>query len=344
MINTISINLSGLNLNNYMNLNSSETKVETGGFLEELFKILLENQKNPDFENIIFTSFLPFSMWTSPVITNLDKFFENMKTQMDGLNSLYELFKSGGVGLNDIFESLKIANKDNQNFYATDNHTENFLVNLEKNNIEDIFRSITSQKDKNAVEMSSLIFSKEVDKITEALNSIKHNLIHVESLKNEKATMNENQIREHQKINSENLSSQVNINSIDSLQYNSNQQKAELPSIRLHEIPDIIFKALSTSQKTLIVQLEPPELGKILIKLSMDSSGIKADMRVDYPHVKEMLTNLIPEIKSNLQSSGVKISDFLLDLTRDQRGYSDSYYGQGQKKYKENQKFYEYFA
>jgi len=71
----------------------------------------------------------------------------------------------------------------------------------------------------------------------------------------------------------------------------------------------------------------------------MDSSGIKADMKVDYPHIKEMITGLIPEIKSNLESRGVKVSDFLLDLTKDHRGYGDSYNGQSQQKYKGNQKF-----
>jgi flagellar hook-length control protein FliK len=124
----------------------------------------------------------------------------------------------------------------------------------------------------------------------------------------------------------------------------NNLQKIELPFTRLLEISNIIFKALSNSSKTLIVHLEPPELGKILIKLSMDSAGIKADMKVDYPYVKEALTALIPEIKNNLQSSGVKISDFLLDLMRDYRGYSDSYNNQGQRKNKNTQKFFEYFA
>ncbi len=344
MINTININLSGLNLNNYSNPNLSETKLEIEGFLKELFKMLLENQKNPDSGNIIFTPFLPFSMLTSQDIANLDKFFENMKIQKEGLYSLYELLKSGQVELNDVLESLKLASKDNQNFSATDNSTENVLINLEKNNIKEIFKIITSQKNKNSLEMSSSISNKEIEKITETSDSIKNNLISIESLKNEKVTIDENQIIKHQKINSENLSSQLNLNSTETLQYNNIQQKAELPLTKLNEIPDIIFKALSTSQKTLIVHLEPPELGKILIKLSMDSSGVRADMKVDYPHVKEMLTNLIPEIKNNLQSSGVKISDFLLDLTRDQKGYSDSSYGQGQRKNKNNQKFYEYFA
>jgi len=123
-----------------------------------------------------------------------------------------------------------------------------------------------------------------------------------------------------------------------------NPQKIELPVSNIQNLSDIVFKSVSTSQKSITVQLEPPELGKILIRISMDSSGIKADMKVDYPHIKEMITGLIPEIKSNLESRGVKVSDFLLDLTKDHRGYSDSYNGQGQQKYKGNQKFFEYFA
>lgn len=120
-------------------------------------------------------------------------------------------------------------------------------------------------------------------------------------------------------------------------------KKVELFTVRFQEISDILLKAISNSQKTITVQLEPPELGRILIKLTMDSSGIKADMKVDNPHVKEMIAGLIPEIKSSLQSSGVKLSDFILDLMRDTQ--EDSAYNQhGQKKYKGNQKFFEYFA
>ncbi|HQA04466.1 MAG TPA: flagellar hook-length control protein FliK, partial [Thermodesulfovibrio thiophilus] len=123
-----------------------------------------------------------------------------------------------------------------------------------------------------------------------------------------------------------------------------NPQKIELPVSNIQNLSDIVFKSVSTSQKSITIQLEPPELGKILIRISMDSSGIKADMKVDYPHIKEMITGLIPEIKSNLESRGVKVSDFLLDLTKDHPGYGDSYNGQGQQKYKGNQKFFEYFA
>uniref|UniRef100_A0A7C4EN83 Flagellar hook-length control protein FliK n=1 Tax=Thermodesulfovibrio aggregans TaxID=86166 RepID=A0A7C4EN83_9BACT len=120
--------------------------------------------------------------------------------------------------------------------------------------------------------------------------------------------------------------------------------KIELPVTRLNEVSDIMLKTIASSRKTITVQLEPPELGTILLRLSMESEGIKAHMRVDSPNVKEMLAGLIPEIKSNLEATGVKINDFILDLKKDNQAYSDSYNGQGQKKYNGNQKFFEYFA
>lgn len=341
MINAININLNGLSLNN-KSLTLSETKGDIEGFLKELFKILLENQKNLDSENITFTPFLPFPMLTSQNIANLDNLFENMKIQKEGLNSLYELIKLGQVDLNNALESLKITSKDNPISSILENLTEKVSINLEKNNIKDIFKIINTQK--NSSELSSLDLNKESKNIMETSDSIKNILINMDSFNNEKSTINDLQRDKNQKINSENLLPKINLNSAESVQYDNIKQKPELPVIKLNEVSDIIFRAASNSQKTLIVQLEPPELGKILIKLSMDSSGVRADMKVDYPHVKEILTNLIPEIKSNLQSSGVKISDFLLDLTRDQKGYSDSPYGQGQKKNKDNQKFFEYFA
>ncbi len=344
MINTINLNISGLILNNDMNLNLSETKTEIEGFLSELFRIFLENQKNLNFENITLAPLLPFNILTSQEISNLDNLFENIKIQNEGLNSLYELIKSGQVDLNNALESLKIISKDNSISSIIEDLTEKVSINLDKNNIKDIFKTINAQNDNNSLELSSLNLNKESNNKMEISDSIKNNLINMESLKNEKTTVDDIQREKNQKINSENLLPKINLNSVESVQYDNIKQKHEIPVIKLNEISDIIFRAVSNSQKTLIVQLEPPELGKILIKLSMDSSGVRADMKVDYPHVKEMLTNLIPEIKSNLQSSGVKISDFLLDLTRDQKGYSDSPYGQGQKKNKDNQKFFEYFA
>lgn len=116
----------------------------------------------------------------------------------------------------------------------------------------------------------------------------------------------------------------------------------EIPTFRLSEIAEAITKTLSTQNRTLVVQLEPPELGKIMIKLTLDNNGLRADLRVDYLHVKEMITGLIPEIKSNLQSSGIRLSDFVLDLMRDHREYRDS--SQGQKRNRGNHRFIEYFA
>ncbi|GEM_PF-702440 len=120
--------------------------------------------------------------------------------------------------------------------------------------------------------------------------------------------------------------------------------KIELPVTKLHEVSDIMLKTIVSSRKTITVQLEPPELGTILLRLSIEREGIKAHMRVDSPNVKEMLAGLIPEIKSNLEATGVKINDFILDLKKDNQAYSNSYNGQGQKKYNGNQKFFEYFA
>lgn len=341
MIHTININLNGLNFNANKSLTSSQNNIDFENFLNELFKLFFENKTSTDMENILFIPFFPAQVLTPQNIDDLGKIFETLKLQSEGLNTLHELIKSGQFELNTILEKFKI--NGNNKICLINELSEAFSVNLEKNSVKDLLKDLTSKKDIADLESLPNNLNKESHKLEDSTDSIL-NLINTESLKNEKTKINEINLNKEQKINNECLSSQINLNSGESIQNNNIQQKIELPLTKLNEIPDIIFKALFTSQKTLIVQLEPPELGKILIKLSMDSSGIKADMKVDYPYVKEMLTNLIPEIKSNLQSSGVKISDFLLDLTRDHKGYSDSYYGQGQKKYKENQKFYEYFA
>ncbi|GAQ94440.1 hook-length control protein FliK [Thermodesulfovibrio aggregans] len=340
MILPTNIDMNSLNL---INQNSTASTKQLAGFediLNELFKILFENQKNSTNNSVNYNFFVfPFPFLQTQEITFTQTQIEQLPQDLK--LSLLNLFKSGQIDMKELKSVL-------QNLHLNKSEFQNLI---EKIDLKNLSNQVNNQTDDSVNQLNSLeplkarlSHSLELSKLDQNEFPVKDSVVINESTS--KNQSNNSKILIEKSLTIENDTKLNIFHTIQSKSSDINdvQQKVELPFTQLKEISNIVFKALSNSQKTLIVQLEPPELGKILIKLSMDNAGIRADMKVDYPHVKEALTGLIPEIKSNLQSSGVKVSDFLLDLMKENRGYSDSYNGQGQRKHKGNQKFFEYFV
>ncbi len=335
MINGVNIKLSQINLIKENSLNQNETKAEIESFLKDFLNLLSEGEKSANLGSLLFVPFMPFTpleLQNFSHLENLMKNFENLKEELIPLYRIITIDKGENI---DITNTMKLRGEINPSLIPSNRKDERILINS-LDNLEEVIKNTQIFKEENSSIKS--LFKLESEPLLD--NKQKSNFINLEYLNNEKESLIDTVKAREQKTNNNTFShlsnSHTNITQID------NSQKAALPITRLHEISDIIFKGFFNSQKTLVVHLEPPELGKILIKLSMETSGIKAEMRVDYPQVKEMITNLIPEIKSNLQSSGIKVSDFLLDSNREYKGYYDT--SSGQKKNKREQKFLEYFA
>ncbi len=121
---------------------------------------------------------------------------------------------------------------------------------------------------------------------------------------------------------------------------------------RLNEISEPIMKTLGAGDKHLIIRLEPPDLGSIHIKLRIDNSGVlRADFRVDSNVVRDLFSAAMPQIKASLENSGIKVSDFFVDVKEDY--YSDSGKRQQQEDANQHQqkqnkqqkhRFFDYFA
>ncbi len=117
---------------------------------------------------------------------------------------------------------------------------------------------------------------------------------------------------------------------------------------RLNELSEVMEKTVKAGDKHLIIKLEPPDMGSIQIKLRMDNGMLRADLKVDSPAVKDMFSMAIPQIKTSLEDSGIKVSDFFVDVKEDY--YSDS--GKRQqddashqnKHNKKQENFFDYFA
>lgn len=352
MMLTGNINLDALNL---IKTQVAVTNNSTGfdDLFKELLKLFLENKdistdisadNNPfvlpfvSLQNLLFQDFTNFQ-----ALSQSSEFSSELKASLS-------LLQSGQIDIKELSSLLQNLKSQNNRNEILDGK---ILLNKESPHssslkLSEVVQTYSNKGNSEQLLFNSESFSSSQGKLSaESPSTLLLNIVKTcsESSGNNSDFQNIHMIKKT--FNKEELSSQLNI--FHNIQEKNNeikdaQQKIELPFTRLKEVSDIVFKALSSSQKTIIVQLEPPELGKILIKLSMDNSGLRADMKVDYPHVKEALSGLIPEIKSNLESTGLKVSDFLLDLMKDNRGYSDSYNGQGQRKYRGNQKFFEYFV
>lgn len=342
MIMNVNINLNAVELTK-MQAQAGEGEKFFDIVLNELFNLLTENKELASDSSLMIMPYGIFSFMpllaeqqnlTSLIAGNIDS-KENLKSV------LLELIQSGASATD--VESFLQKLKD-----------QNLQYNLpESKNYSEIINSIkSSHRDVDTLDIHKLIekltangedkgLTKSLLAETGKTVSKEENFKGMFSILKDAEMLNLREKAEEKSLKAEFTTTLGN----SEISKNGNSdQKIQLPITRLQDISNIMFKALSASQKTLTIQLEPPEMGRILIKLFWENGAVRADMKVDYPHVKEMLTGLIPEIRSNLQSSGVKVSDFLLDLSREQRGYSDSYNGQGQRRYRGNQKFFEYIA
>jgi flagellar hook-length control protein FliK len=116
---------------------------------------------------------------------------------------------------------------------------------------------------------------------------------------------------------------------------------------RLHELGEVMEKTVRSGDKHLIIKIEPPDLGSIQIKLRIDNGILRADLKVDSPVVKDLFSMAIPQIKTSLEDSGIKVSDFFVDVKEDY--YSDSRRqqddtNQHNKQNKKQENFFDYFA
>lgn len=125
-----------------------------------------------------------------------------------------------------------------------------------------------------------------------------------------------------------------------------------LPLHRVNELGEAAAKAAEAGTRNLIVKLDPPDLGSIQIKLRIENGVLTADIRVESSAVKEMLSLAVPQIRSSLEDSGIRVGEMWVDHKedsysdgRDRQGSADQQRGRQQKQDREEHpRFFEYFA
>ena len=104
-----------------------------------------------------------------------------------------------------------------------------------------------------------------------------------------------------------------------------------VPVNRLTSLDAVISKAVDSGQKNLVIRIDPPELGSMHIRLSLDNGVLKADVRVDSGSIKDSFNLALPQIKTSLENAGIKVSEFHVDVREDQYRNGQERNNQGQQ-------------
>jgi flagellar hook-length control protein FliK len=83
---------------------------------------------------------------------------------------------------------------------------------------------------------------------------------------------------------------------------------------RIGELGEPIMKTIGAGEKYLIIKLDPPDMGTVQIKLTLQNGELKADFKVESQAVKEMLSTAMPQIKAALEDAGIKSSNFFVNV------------------------------
>jgi flagellar hook-length control protein FliK len=100
---------------------------------------------------------------------------------------------------------------------------------------------------------------------------------------------------------------------------------------KLTSLDAVIAKAVDSGQRNLIIRIDPPDLGSMHIRLSLDSGVLKANITVDSSSIKDSFNLALPQIKTTLENAGIKVSDFHVDVRDDQSRNGQDRNNQGQQ-------------
>jgi flagellar hook-length control protein FliK len=100
---------------------------------------------------------------------------------------------------------------------------------------------------------------------------------------------------------------------------------------RMTSLDAVISKAVDSGQRNLVIRIDPPDLGSMHIRLSLDNGVLKADVRVDSSSIKDSFNLALPQIKTSLENAGIKVSEFHVDVREDQYRNGQERNNQGQQ-------------
>jgi flagellar hook-length control protein FliK len=90
----------------------------------------------------------------------------------------------------------------------------------------------------------------------------------------------------------------------------SQSQKASLSNSVINQIVENAQIIVKGDKKEIKIHLDPPSLGSIHMKVTMESNSMKVTAIADTPYVKEVIESNLNELKRSLADSGIKVEQF----------------------------------
>ena len=87
----------------------------------------------------------------------------------------------------------------------------------------------------------------------------------------------------------------------------------------MDKLSKLMISSSEKSMKSITMELSPPELGKLTVEVSVKDGQASASIRVETDGAKQMLMNNIEQLKKNLESHGLKLENFEVELNKQEQ-------------------------
>ncbi len=161
-----------------------------------------------------------------------------------------------------------------------------------------------------AKEMAALLGEKEntpADKIGSQLKETKGLL--------KQSQVGETKIVENSQLSTSDLKSNTAIDNLNNLK--SNAQLKNLPTYVTNQVTKSLVRAINQGENTLRIQLNPPELGRLMMTIDNSGETLKVNIVTESLAAKDILTSNAGELKNVLSSAGVNLEQFDVDMDSD---------------------------
>jgi flagellar hook-length control protein FliK len=95
---------------------------------------------------------------------------------------------------------------------------------------------------------------------------------------------------------------------------NTAEQYEVLKDNIVNSVQDGIKMMVSEGDSRAVIQLHPPELGKIQVELIVKDNQVSAKINTDNVAVKEVILTNLNQLKSNIENAGIQVEKFDVEV------------------------------
>ena len=102
--------------------------------------------------------------------------------------------------------------------------------------------------------------------------------------------------------------------SMNAVESNDTSLRAPLPTYLVDQVGKQISRSILRGDKVVRLQLKPPELGKVKIKIDIKDNVLKLGMIAEHSSVKEVLLSNVHELREALLSQGIQLENIDIQI------------------------------